>query len=1093
MRNLSMASAKLYTCTFACGLCILASTDAAWAADTIAQRLDSFSQRLDVAWVLGSASLVFLMQIGFMLLEAGSVRTKNAVNVVQKNLLDFAFATITFIAIGFMLAFGASTELTFFGWDRALLFVRDVGPENIAFLVFQIMFCGTVATIVSGAVAERMALRAYLACAVVVAGLIYPVFVHWSWGNALGASEGAFLANLGFVDFAGSTVIHSTGAWVALAACLVLGPRQGRFDERGRAVTFHGHSPVLAAGGAFLLFIGWMGFNGGSAMGIDGSAAPIILNTVLAGAAGAAGGYALGWRAHGGVSPTLPINGMVGGLVAVTAACHLVSPVPALVIGLIGGAVANVGNAILQNRFRLDDAVGAIGAHGLAGVFGTLAVALLAPIELLPAGTRGAQLLVQGIGIGTNFLWAFGLGIALMTALDAVMRIRVSRSDELFGLNATEHGSRMGTGHVEDAIDGLLTGTTDLTTRLTVMPGDDTERLTRLFNDLMDRLEREEHARAEDIAFSRDVDEHARVRALADAAFEAIALCVNGVVVEANAAARSVLGIGDGEMGSRLVRDLVHPGSWQSVKKQLASGDDTPHEVDVQGLDGRSFPVEMRCRTIDYRGLPTQVLAMADLRARRRSESRIRHLALHDTLTDLPNRASFNARMGEAVARANESQVGAALLLVDLDRFKTINDTYGHQNGDAVITEVANRLTNAVRSNDFVARLGGDEFAVLLPRVGGEAQAADLAGRLLAAFAAPFTLPTGETVEIGGSIGVALCPRDGDTMDEVVQAADIALYAAKNGGRNRFATFDAEIGAEYRRTQYLETELVHSVRLNQLELYFQPRLGIAGCEIESYEALLRWNHPEMGCVSPAEFIPLAERSDVIVEIGAWVLRESCRIAASDLDGAGVSVNVSPRQFRDGNFLATLESALHESGLAPSRLELEITESTLMDDDAAAETIIAGARALGVRIALDDFGTGYSSLSYLARFRFDTIKIDRSFVKAMGEDANARSIVQSIVGLADTLDLSVVAEGVEDEAQLRMVTETGCQEVQGFLVSRPQPLTSIARHVPETVSDALTRLARPAQPATLDERIAELQRMSDLLHRELMEEEARAAS
>ena len=1092
MFHITTSFATRVACVSLLGLYVAALPQEAYAAQEIAARLDDFSRRLDVAWILGSASLVFLMQIGFMLLEAGSVRTKNAVNVVQKNLLDFAFATLTFLSVGYMLAFGASNALGFVGYDKALLFVNAIPSPDVAFLVFQIMFCGTVATIVSGAVAERMALRAYLVCAVVVAGLIYPVFAHWAWGDALDPAEGAVLAASGFVDFAGATTIHATGAWVALAACVVLGARAGRYDSEGRVVSFHGHSPVLAAGGAFLLFIGWMGFNGGSALAADGSAAPIILNTVIAGAAGAGGGYALGWRTGRTISHTLPINGMIGGLVAVTAGCHILDPVAAMLVGLVGGTVANLGNDFIQDRLRVDDAVGAIGAHGLAGAFGTMAVALLAPVELLPTGGRVAQAGVQALGVATNFAWAFGVGLVVIGTLDRLTSIRVSRSDELFGLNAAEHGARMGTGHVEDAIEGLLTGTAGLNTRLTVRPGDDTERLTRLFNDLMARLEREERTRAEDIAFARDLDEHARISALADAAFEAIMLSVNGVVVEANAAARALFGIGDPDMGSRPVRDLMHPGSWRAIRDQIEAADDEPHEVDAQGLDGTALPVELRCRTIDYRGLPTQVLAMGDLRSRRRAESRIVHLALHDTLTDLPNRASFNAQLATVVAAAGTGQVGAALLLVDLDKFKNVNDTYGHQAGDAVIVEAARRMVASVRTSDVVARLGGDEFAVLLPRLTDETQAAELAARIVAALAVPVELATGERIEVGASVGLALCPRDGAGAAELVQAADIALYAAKNAGRNRFATFDPKIGEEYRRAQHLEAELMHAVRLNQLELHFQPRLGIAEGEIESYEALLRWTHPELGFISPGEFIPLAERSDAIVEIGAWVLHRSCEVAATELGRAGVSVNVSPRQFRDENFIKVLEEALRRSGLDPARLELEITESTLMEDDAAAERIMARARALGVRIALDDFGTGYSSLSYLTRFRFDTIKIDRSFVKAMSEDANARSIVESIVGLAGTLDLSVVAEGVEDEAQLRMVTESGCQEVQGFLVSRPQPLPSIARNVPDEVTAALARLGPASGGASLDERIVELQRMAEALQREVEEDERRKA-
>ncbi|MGE3143764.1 MAG: ammonium transporter, partial [Hyphomonadaceae bacterium] len=333
-------------------------------------------QQLDMVWVLLAAALVFFMQTGFLLLEAGMVRSKNSINVAQKNFLDFMASGLVFAAVGFMVAFGASAAFGPIGWDKRFFLLADLDPWLSAFFVFQVMFCGTAATIVSGAVAERMKLSSYVICAVVLAALIYPVFTHWAWGAALGANAGAFLANMGYIDFAGSTVVHATGGWFALAACIILGARQGRFGPDGKVRRMSGHNPVLAAAGALILFVGWIGFNGGSTLAANGDIAHIILNTILAGCAGGVAGYVCGWAADGIVLPDKAVNGCIAGLVAVTAGCAVLNPMGSVAVGVLGAAAAIAGNALLE-RLRIDDAVGAVGVHGFAGAVGTLGLALL--------------------------------------------------------------------------------------------------------------------------------------------------------------------------------------------------------------------------------------------------------------------------------------------------------------------------------------------------------------------------------------------------------------------------------------------------------------------------------------------------------------------------------------------------------------------------------------------------------------------------------------------------------------------------------------------------------------------------------------------
>ena len=472
---------------------------------------------------MAASGMVMMMQVGFLLLEAGMVRSKNSINVAQKNLLDFVFGVVAFAAVGFMLAFGKTGWLPF-GVDGDLFFLQKTDSWVAGFFVFQVMFCGTAATIVSGAVAERMKLVAYVFGSIVLSALIYPIFVHWAWGTALGPNSGAFLANLGFVDFAGSTVVHATGGWIALAACMVLGPRLGRFDANGRPVRIAGHNPVLSTTGALILFFGWIGFNGGSTLKASLDVAPIIMNTVLAGGMGTCVGYLLGFKQDGVVLPEKSLAGMLGALVAVTAGCHVLEPGGALLIGALGAAVAVYGNQFVEEYMKVDDAVGAIGVHAFAGVAGTLALALLAPVEHLPAGSRLGQLYVQVFGSALNFYWSFGLGYAFFYALDRLIQIRVSAPVEEIGLNIAEHGTRLGVGHVEDALSELVGGTADLSHRLTVDPGDEAEKLTRLFNSLMDTIQQEERGRSELQSLIRDQEESDRVAALANATFEAIVM-----------------------------------------------------------------------------------------------------------------------------------------------------------------------------------------------------------------------------------------------------------------------------------------------------------------------------------------------------------------------------------------------------------------------------------------------------------------------------------------------------------------------------------------------------------------------------------------
>jgi|GEM_PF-453346 len=1011
-------------------------------------------EQLDYVWTLVAAGLVLLMQIGFLLLEAGMVRSKNSINVAEKNLLDLAFSVVVFAAFGFMFAFGQSA-FGVAGFETSHLLLANADNWVLAFFTFQVMFCGTAATIVSGAVAERMKLQAYVLGSVFIAGIIYPVFVHWSWGAALRPNAGAFLGNLGFVDFAGSTVVHSTGGWVALAACMVLGPRLGRFRADGSAVRIHGHNPVLATAGAMLLFVGWLGFNGGSTVAATTDIAPIIANTVLAACVGASIGYVLGRWQDGVVLPEKTACGMIGGLVGVTAGCAVLTPAGAIAIGAIGAVVGIWGNGLLEKRFKVDDAVGAIGVHAFSGVAGTLGLAVLAPAGNLPAGDNFTQFGIQSLGVVINFAWSFGTGYIFFKLLDTLMRIRVSPMEEEQGLNIAEHGARLGIGHVEEAFSGLAYGQMDLSTRLPVEPGDEAERLTRIFNSLMESLEKDELKRSATIEEDRKAKEAERMSALANATFEAICISSHGRIIDGNDAFGRLLGCSIEDLKGRSLKDFVEAKDWERVSSHKGGDFGAPYEGTIRDINGHRIPIEVRAREITYRDAPARISALIDLRERKQAEAQIRHLAQHDPLTNLPNRALFNERLPEMVEETKARQSMSAVVLVDLDRFKDINDLYGHAAGDDVLREVADRLRAETRSSDMVARLGGDEFAILVCPIAFAAQAADLAHRLIARLSLPMTVNGSVSIRPGASIGVAICPRDGIEDVTLMTRADTALYHAKNHGRNQYAIFEKGMDAEIRRRQELEMHLENAVERDEFELYFQPRLDVATGRIVSYEALIRWHHPEKGMISPADFIPVAENSGRIIAIGEWAMRRACEIAVSELEShQGISVNVSPMQFREKNFVDMVLRVIRDTGIGPHRLEIEITESLLIDDDQRAIAMLNALKKQGVRVALDDFGTGYSSLGYLSRFPFDTIKIDRSFVDDMQSDENAMAIIETIIRLGRALDMSIVAEGVEDLEALRMLAEKGCDEVQGFALGRPLPLDQRVREPSKAIIDVV---------------------------------------
>jgi diguanylate cyclase (GGDEF)-like protein/PAS domain S-box-containing protein len=457
--------------------------------------------------------------------------------------------------------------------------------------------------------------------------------------------------------------------------------------------------------------------------------------------------------------------------------------------------------------------------------------------------------------------------------------------------------------------------------------------------------------------------------------------------------------------------------------------------------DGSLIDLAIYSRHLVYAEQPAILLALMDITERKRAEARLAFMAQHDGLTGLPNRNLLRARMDEILSHTRRSGEKVAVLFLGLDNFKAVNDSLGHGIGDKLLRGVAKRLRSTLREEDMLARLNSDEFAIVQSGIARPEEAVLLARRLLAAIGEPYLLD-GHSIVVGASIGIAMAPGDGDESEKLLKNADMALSRAKNDSRGTFSFFEAGMDARAQTRRKIEIDLRAAIQNDVLRPHYQPLIDLKSGRITGLEALLRWPHPERGMIAPSEFIPVAEETGLIAALGALILRRACMDAARWPNEVRVAVNLSPLQFRAGNLLQVVMDALKQSGLPPKRLELEITETLLLEKSSQVLATLHALRALGVRISMDDFGTGYSSLSYLRSFPFDKIKIDQSFVRDLGANRDAQAIVRAIVSLGISLGVTITAEGVETEAELNCLRAEGCHEAQGFLFSHARPNAEI---------------------------------------------------
>ena len=541
---------------------------------------------------------------------------------------------------------------------------------------------------------------------------------------------------------------------------------------------------------------------------------------------------------------------------------------------------------------------------------------------------------------------------------------------------------------------------------------------------------------------ARDQQETDRFRQLADSTLEGILIHRNGRILDGNDSLAALLGVKLAELRTSPLARFVVPDSDPSIWSPEQGA--IPVETEIVAANGNRMPVEILSRAISYGGQPALVTALRDVRERRASEQRIRFLAHHDMLTELPNRVLLSESLDLALRGAARNATPIAVLCLDLDSFKMVNDTLGHAAGDQLLCQVAVRLRDNLRESDFIARVGGDEFVVLQTTGVQPGQATTLAKRIIECLAPSFHID-GQDVNIGVSIGISVHPQDGDTAVALLKNADIALYRAKEDGLGWFRLFESGMDLALRERRVLEQDLRLALQRDEFILHFQP-LFDNKLELVAFEALVRWVHPVHGMVPPARFISLAEECGLIIPLGEWVMRAACTMAMTWDHTCRVAVNLSPTQFLRGDLRAMVANILAETGLPPNRLELEITEGVLMDNTEGAIRTLNELRGIGARLVLDDFGTGYSSLSYLQRFPFDKLKVDRSFVQRLEADDGSRAIIKAIIAMSRSLNLEVTAEGVETIEQFELLCAQGCHELQGFLLGRPMPHEAIAQFV-----------------------------------------------
>ncbi|MEO9275461.1 ammonium transporter [Marinomonas sp. 5E14-1] len=1005
----------------------------------------------ELYWLLTTSVLVFIMQAGFLCLESGRIRSKNSINVAAKNISDFIVSTILFWLFGFGIMFGDSIG-GFFGFSD-FFFSEQHTPWQISFFVFQMMFCGTAATLTSGAVAERMTFMGYLAITVVLSTLIYPVVGHWSWSGVYSSTGGqGWLEAKGFIDFAGSTVVHSVGGWIALVSIMIIGPRIGFFEQKIRLPP--GNNLPLSTLGVLLIWLGWFGFNGGSTLALTNNVPTIILNTFISAAWGGLVAVSINYFRDGYVDVSAVLGGVIAGLVGITAACHIVSPSASVIIGGVSGLVAYFGN-LLMKAWNLDDALDVVPTHLFAGIWGTLCVALFGQKDKIANGlTFWDQLWIQAFGVVVIGLYCFIVGYAFIWLINRFMPLRVTKEQEEQGLNVSEHKA------TTELFDLLTTmqyqqNNADFSTPVPEEPFTEVGQIARKYNQVIERVSSEITQR--DDALMRFQESEMRKSAILNSSMDCI-ITINrfGSVMEFNPSAERTFGCLKNQVeGKSFVGLFVLEEDRKQIFQSLDSGFSTStglilnrrNPFRLQRAPNDHFPAEITITKTQANGDSEYTLHIKDMTRDMKLQERLKFLAYSDPLTSLYNRTYFMDSLVRALAVSEKKKESVGVLFLDLDKFKLINDTLGHKAGDELLCEVARRLFEVADESDVVARWGGDEFIFMMTDNVSTNHLMSRANQILDVMRKSFVL-SGQDCSVPVSIGIACSYEQTIEAAKLIQQADIAMYCAKEKGRDNAQLFTQEMASLVTQRFGFDKEIQDALASDQFSLVFQPKVQMEKENILGLEALVRWNHPSKGFISPGEFIPIAEESNLIIKVDEWVidtaLKQQKAWCDTGVDVVPIAVNLSGRHLVSESVVDYISQKLDFYNLSGSMLEIEITEGVLLTDIQRCIEVMTELKALDIKISIDDFGTGYSSLNYLRRLPLNTLKIDQSFIEECDKHTEDVKICETIISLANGLGLIVIAEGVETISQAETLKSLGCEIFQGYFYHKPMKSDEVVK-------------------------------------------------
>jgi Amt family ammonium transporter len=1014
---------------------------------------------LDNMWLIVSALLVFLMQAGFLCLESGRIRSKNSINVAAKNITDFILSTTIFWIAGFGLMFG-NTYLGFIG-GNSFLFGTDNSADEICFFIFQMMFCSTAATLMSGAVAERMSFIGYIYATIILSVAIYPITGHWAWGGLYQDTQQGWLEALGFIDFAGSTVVHSVGGWVALACVIIIGPRLGRYDANTKFPS--GSNLPMATMGTLLIWFGWFGFNGGSVLAINDQVPKILLNTCLAAIWGGLIATSLHYFDKRFIDVGYILNGIIAGLVGITASCFAVEPISAAFIGMISGGIVYYGTLWLE-KMQIDDALAVIPAHLLAGIWGTIAVAIFSDYSKLDTGlTFSQQLAIQLCGITAIGLYSFGVSYCLLSIINRLVPLRVSVQDEEQGLNIAEHQAST---ELIDLLSDMeqQQNLGNFTSPVNEEPFTEVGQIAKKYNQVITRINQEMSQK--DFAIDQFQASEKRKSAILDSSMDCIiSIDWEGKIIEFNPSAERTLGcLKKQVVGKSFTKYFILEEDREAVEYSLrhffsaANGLvlNRRNALQLQRISAHPFPAEVTITStrMEDDSRTEFTLHIRDVTREQKLQSRLKFLAYRDPLTSLSNRTYMMKSLSAAIEVAKLHNETVALFFLDLDKFKKINDTLGHKAGDELLCEVAKRLTEAAREDDLIARWGGDEFIVVLRGKINLDVISKKAKDILEIMRKPVEISK-KQFNIPTSIGISLSVCGQTHADNLIQEADIAMYAAKESGRDNYQIFQPHMAENVTKSATYERLIKIGLAEKQFYLVYQPKVFRSKDNIIALEALIRWNHPQQGVISPTDFIPIAEESNLIIQLGEMVINTALMQIREWIDQGlspvPIAVNVSGKHLISEELVPFIKQQLVLFSIPGSLLEIEITEGVLIDDIEICISVLEELKALNISISIDDFGTGYSSLNYLKRLPLDILKIDQSFVEECHRKDEDTEICATIINLARNLNLSTIAEGVETEGQLDTLLKLGCEVFQGYYFYKPLEKSAISKLLSPTIN------------------------------------------